>query len=553
MKISNNALNFLLAQYRAIFKRAYVKGIASAVLLTAGLAAGQAQAATTTYDSLADIDAVNGTEINFDGINDRLILNVSNTSNATNVLNKDLNIELNGENNQYIVGSGTPQADDDHNSILNGNGHNITITGSNDDDAREFYFGLASVQPKLQITDLDTLKIDGAKVSLVTPTSGSNSGGVQAGVDVGAKNVVITNGAQVNLNNNTAKTGNKANTILRGLNMEISGEDTVVNVGNVNLTGSSTTNNTKAVLGWEHKFDKNGNETLVNQNSDANNKVLGGTKGYAAQVQGNTLNATNAEINIYADHNLSGAGGNYGGAGAILGVHESTLTNSYLTIEDEATLNLEMREFNKDAYYKANSQGHTGRDYNGSLTINGGVVVVDGVLRHNKGGLLEISDTTQLTGGEGVITPTSGEETKSEHKLDNAIFVGIYGDAANPSLNSSTSGSFDNSTLATLRLSSNKLNEFLNSKDEDIKDKAGEKITDNQGQLLVHHGARIEFTDQQQVEMSKFVFNNKAGAGHIATTIGGKDDNGTSTIDATIGSSTDKTQVDGVRRSAKAC
>ena len=47
MKISNNALNFLLAQYRAIFKRAYVKGIASAVLLTAGLAAGQAQAAST--------------------------------------------------------------------------------------------------------------------------------------------------------------------------------------------------------------------------------------------------------------------------------------------------------------------------------------------------------------------------------------------------------------------------------------------------------------------------------------------------------------------------
>ena len=30
VKISNNALNFLLAQYRAIFKRAYIKGIASA-------------------------------------------------------------------------------------------------------------------------------------------------------------------------------------------------------------------------------------------------------------------------------------------------------------------------------------------------------------------------------------------------------------------------------------------------------------------------------------------------------------------------------------------
>ena len=49
MKISNNALNFLLAQYRAIFKRAYIKGIASAVILTAGLAAGQAQADAEFY------------------------------------------------------------------------------------------------------------------------------------------------------------------------------------------------------------------------------------------------------------------------------------------------------------------------------------------------------------------------------------------------------------------------------------------------------------------------------------------------------------------------
>ena len=54
VKISNNALNFLLAQYRAIFKRAYVKGIASAVLLTAGLAAGQAQAAVLDINALPD-------------------------------------------------------------------------------------------------------------------------------------------------------------------------------------------------------------------------------------------------------------------------------------------------------------------------------------------------------------------------------------------------------------------------------------------------------------------------------------------------------------------
>ena len=58
MKQTNNAIKFLMAQYRAIFKNAYFKGMATALVLTAGLAAGQAQAAsaqdpiyTTTNDS----------------------------------------------------------------------------------------------------------------------------------------------------------------------------------------------------------------------------------------------------------------------------------------------------------------------------------------------------------------------------------------------------------------------------------------------------------------------------------------------------------------------
>ena len=44
MKLSSHALSFLLAQYRAIFKRAYVSGLASAILLTTALASTSAQA-----------------------------------------------------------------------------------------------------------------------------------------------------------------------------------------------------------------------------------------------------------------------------------------------------------------------------------------------------------------------------------------------------------------------------------------------------------------------------------------------------------------------------
>ena len=55
MKQTNNAIKFLMAQYRAIFKNAYFKGLTSAVLLTAGLSvAGSAQAAHLTEADLAD-------------------------------------------------------------------------------------------------------------------------------------------------------------------------------------------------------------------------------------------------------------------------------------------------------------------------------------------------------------------------------------------------------------------------------------------------------------------------------------------------------------------
>ena len=49
MKQTNNAIKFLMAQYRAIFQNAYFKGLATAAVVTMGLAAGQAQAALSVY------------------------------------------------------------------------------------------------------------------------------------------------------------------------------------------------------------------------------------------------------------------------------------------------------------------------------------------------------------------------------------------------------------------------------------------------------------------------------------------------------------------------
>ena len=530
---------------------------------------GSAQA--TNYQTIDAINDLEGDEVLIDGTTDRFVVRVP-TDGAT--LNTDVEIET-SSNSQFIVGSGTASAT--QTNVLDGNGHNLKITGGGEDGDKGFTFGSAEkAWPKLQIKDLGTLTIDGAKVNLSTPTSGTNTSGHQVGVDVGAAHIIISNGAQVNLNNNTSVSGNRANTMLRGTVIDVTGAETVVNIGNLGLTGSNDTKNTRAVLGYVEEYNDNdslkysgSNITITDatinlqgavvdlNDGEAGNKnpVLGGVKGYGARIDGKTLNMTNATLNVKAK-GLSGSEGGYGGAGGILQVHESTLTNSYLNIEDQATLNLELREFDKEKYYKATENkgsanpSYNGRDYNGSLTIEGGVVVIDGVLRHTKGGLLEIKDGTQLTGGAAGINPASDQATKNEHKLNNAIMLGVYGDAANPGVNNSgNSGSFANSKLTTLRLSSNTLDQFLNSTDEVIYAKDGEtKIADNKGQLLVHHGARIELTDTQQVEMSQFVFNNDAGAGHITTTIAPT--SGSSAIggdDAMIGNPNDKSEVDGTR------
>ena len=68
MKQTNNAIKFLMAQYRAIFKNAYLKGLATAAVLTAGLAAGAAQAAAPASIGNGLLDTTDfKLQDNFDG------------------------------------------------------------------------------------------------------------------------------------------------------------------------------------------------------------------------------------------------------------------------------------------------------------------------------------------------------------------------------------------------------------------------------------------------------------------------------------------------------
>ena len=59
MKQTNNAIKFLMAQYRAIFNHAYFKGLATAALITVAMAAGQAQAADTLASHISGSSSTN--------------------------------------------------------------------------------------------------------------------------------------------------------------------------------------------------------------------------------------------------------------------------------------------------------------------------------------------------------------------------------------------------------------------------------------------------------------------------------------------------------------
>lgn len=123
MKQTNNAIKFLMAQYRAIFKNAYFKGIASAVLLTAGLAvAGGAQAGVNIDENKwGNLTAVDGVTT--------VTGNNSDDGTSGNYTDFDFNTSGTGistEVEQYIKITGQSGS-----NVVSASGAEVHVTGTN--------------------------------------------------------------------------------------------------------------------------------------------------------------------------------------------------------------------------------------------------------------------------------------------------------------------------------------------------------------------------------------------------------------------------------------
>ena len=118
MKQTNNAIKFLMAQYRAIFQNAYFKGLATAAVVTMGLAAGQAQA--------IDKDGFNAIAQNTD-ITSSDALNIGEAATNTNEITLTIK---SGKEHKFTAGA---SAASNATLIINGDGEasatTLTIKG----------------------------------------------------------------------------------------------------------------------------------------------------------------------------------------------------------------------------------------------------------------------------------------------------------------------------------------------------------------------------------------------------------------------------------------
>lgn len=172
MKQTSGALSLLLSAYRSVFSAAYAKGIAAAVVLTTGLAAGAAQATVTAVTSWED--AVTASEddktITNDGT-DGSKLNIDASSAAVSVT------DATGTVNLGVTESGNP-----HMIATGDTGNGVSIAASTDttDDPAvlnlngELQFNLASTGTADIALDLDEINLlKGAELS----TNGTRASG----------------------------------------------------------------------------------------------------------------------------------------------------------------------------------------------------------------------------------------------------------------------------------------------------------------------------------------------------------------------------------------
>ena len=317
MKQTSSALTFLMAQYRAIFKRAYVKGIATAVLLTAGLAAGQAQAAGITWGTTNDTTV------------DVTISDSQTESGGKDVFANDLTITSSGSltvsgtntrpvvNHNMTLQSGAQLTVDNSGSGIQGT-NDITNTGTNpDNDSSVFNTANTTFSATGSTIHLKQQSSIVFTNSTITDSTVNLASGACIGADAGEINRVDGRG-QLTLDGGTFNLTNGAQ--VYGLNVDVL-EGTNINTVSGTLVNSNLYAGKDGVLNFAGTLNNvsggyimlTGGEVHIQDGAEIQDKGILGL-GYSGQgtvyiEDGSLINHTDASNHMYAGTDIIMTGG----------------------------------------------------------------------------------------------------------------------------------------------------------------------------------------------------------------------------------------------------
>ncbi len=364
MKQTNNAIKFLMAQYRAIFQNAYFKGLATAAVVTMGLAAGQAQAAASDKNLDADELSTATGEIIITGENNDKgtenkwgALNISGAANTE--IGYDLKISAGAKGDNYIT------SDDTGDAVVTGKV--LTIEVASD-----------------KVTD-NGLTVKGTAQSGATAVF--TTANIKAGtLDINAKDSTQSGSfAATTINIGTASSSNQKATAVT--------TNAYVNLGD------------KATLGTALENNKLLSEmTTINLNKDG--KIVALSGGAANLV--NKINA--AVFNVNGGSILIDATDSGSGSTSSIELASGTMTDGTLSITSGSSLAIGFTEHT----IKKDANDTIGLEK--KFDINSGTIDAKGNITVTGAGTVSVKDGVVLTGGkkgEEATFSFSGDGTKN--------------------------------------------------------------------------------------------------------------------------------------------
>ena len=330
MKQTNNAIKFLMAQYRAIFKNAYFKGLATAALVTAGLSVGAAQAEPVYLpdsDGNKTITASHSSkDIIVTGTKDVLIASKNadenNSSKASSILVQDGTLTNAHDTGNYLAVKNSLKLDNGiinlKNSVIegrekfaSGNGFtaSLSTTGNNKINLQNSQVQMGSIT----LTEGTDVYIGGS-ISYGTPNNNgwnTASSMLQAQADSGSTSAstMLINGANITIDDDGLLTVNKNE------NKSAADSTFTMNAGTINLTGSALARRGTG------NGDNSGDYYDITKDKDAEGKGIGAaivsTNSAVANFNGGQIIVGEGDVGQIHGNNMNFKGTTFENAGTM--------------------------------------------------------------------------------------------------------------------------------------------------------------------------------------------------------------------------------------------